>query len=112
MRGVHIGTNVLIGAGAVVTRDIPDNSVVELTLSGSVTFEEYEERIDFLDNMLSRFTEGTFTDSNLSELISKDLIESEFPETSFSAKFLFALLKDPKEAQLAYEMLKEIKEGK
>lgn len=92
--------------------DIPDNSVVELTLSGSVTFEEYEERIDFLDNMLSHFTEGTFTDSNLSELISKDLIESEFPETSFSAKFLFALLEDPKEAQLAYEMLKEIKEGK
>ena len=46
------------------------------------------------------------------ENISKELIESEFPETSFSAGLLTSLLDEPKEAQLAYELLKSLKEGK
>ena len=45
-------------------------------------------------------------------MIVSALVEAEFPETSFSAGLLTALLDDPKEAQLAYELLKTLKEGK
>lgn len=92
--------------------DIKDNSVVDVILTGAVSAEEYEDRITIMEKVLSRFIEGTYNDYALSKLISKELIESEFPETSFSAGLLNALLDEPKEAQLAYELLKSLKEGK
>lgn len=93
-------------------RDIDDNSVVELILNGAVTGEEYEGRAAVIDGLLARFVEGDYNDYALSRLISRELIEAEFAETSFSAGFLGALLDEPKEAQLAYEMLKSLKEGR
>lgn len=92
--------------------NIADNSVVDLILNGAVTEEEYEERAKIVQTELSRFIEGTYDDYGLSRLISKEIVESEFPETSLSAKLLSALLNEPKEAQLAYELLKSLKEGK
>lgn len=92
--------------------DIADNSVVELILSGAVTIDEYDNRFTIIDNSLSRFVEGDYNDSSLSKLISKELIDAEFAETSFSGSLLTALLDEPKEAQLAYELLKSLKEGK
>lgn len=92
--------------------DIDNNSVVDIILTGAVSAEEYEEKHTIIDNALSRFVEGTYNYYALSKLISKELIESEFPETSFSAGFLTSLLDEPKEAQLAYELLKSLKEGK
>ena len=92
--------------------DISDDSVVDLILTGAVSAEEYEDRASIIENVLSRFVEGTYNDYALSKLISKELIESEFPETSFSAGLLPSLLDEPKEAQLAYELLKSLKEGK
>lgn len=89
-----------------------DESVVDLVLSGAVSFAEYKDRHDIIESRLSRFIEGTYSDSALSELISKELIDKEFPETSFSAGLLTALLDDPKEAQLTYELLRSLKEGK
>ncbi len=89
-----------------------DRSVVDLVLSGAVTDEEYTERAGVLDRELARFIEGTYSDSALSRLISPELIDSEFAETSFAAAFLKALLDEPKEAQLAYELLKSLEEGK
>ena len=89
-----------------------DGSVVDLVLSGAVTDEEYAGRAERLDGMLGRFIEGTYNDSALSRLISPELIDSEFAETSFAAHFLKALLDEPKEAQLAYELLKSLEEGK
>ena len=91
---------------------IADDSVVELILTGAVSCEEYENRGTMSESLLSRFLEGSYSDSALSRLISEDLIDAEFPETSFSARFLKALLKDPKEAQLAYELLKSAKREK
>ena len=99
----------------IITRevaDIDDNSVVDIILTGAVSADEYEERNQIIDAALSRFVEGTYNDYTLSKLISKDLIESEFPETSFSAGLLRSLLDEPKEAQLAYELLKSLKEGR
>lgn len=89
-----------------------DRSVVELILTGAVTSEEYEERHAVLDKLLERFLYGTFQDSELSELITKERIDAEFPETSFSAGLLTALLDEPKEAQLVYDLLSKLKEGK
>ena len=87
-------------------------SVVDLVLSGAVTADEYENRAAILDNLLNRFIEGTYTDYALTRQISRKLIGDEFPETSFSARLLTALLDNPKEAQLAYELLSSMKEGK
>jgi DNA repair exonuclease SbcCD nuclease subunit len=93
-------------------KDIADNSVVDIILTGAVTIEEYEDRHKIIERALARFIEGTYNDYSLNKLISKALIESEFPETSFSAGLLNSLLNEPKEAQLAYELLKTLKEGK
>lgn len=91
---------------------IAHNSVVDLILEGAVTAEEYENAPQIVENILSRFLEGTYSDYSLSKQISRELIVSEFPETSFSAALLMALMDDPKEAQLAYELVKSLKEGK
>ena len=93
-------------------KDISDNSVVDIILTGAVMIEEYEDRHKIIERALARFIEGTYNDYSLNKLISKALIESEFPETSFSAGLLNSLLEEPKEAQLAYELLKSLKEGK
>lgn len=91
---------------------IDDNSVVDLVITGSVTANEYEDKENIIESALKRFVEGTYNVYSLSKLISKELIESEFTETSFSAGLLSSLLDEPKEAQLAYELLKSLKEGK
>lgn len=91
---------------------IDNNSVVDVVLTGTVYADEYENRNAIIESALSRFLEGMCNDYNLSKLISQDLIEAEFPETSFSANLLTSLLEEPKEAQLAYELLKSLKEGK
>lgn len=92
--------------------DISDTSVVDVILTGAVSATEYNDRANIIETALSRFVEGTYNDYALSKLISKELIESEFPETSFSAGLLTSLLDNPKEAQLAYELLTSLKEGK
>lgn len=89
-----------------------DNSVVDLRLSGSVTMDEYDTRHNLLEDLLVRFIEGTYSDAELSRLISEEIIDAEFAETSFAAGFLKDLLDEPKEAQLAYELLKSLGEGK
>ena len=93
-------------------RAIDDRSVVELIVSGSVSEEEYSRKNEILENCLSRFTESRYDDCKLSRLISKQLIDSEFPETSFSAVFLTSLLDEPKQAQLAYDLIKALKDRK
>ena len=90
--------------------DIGDDSVVDLILTGAVEEEDYRCRDEIVTRVLSRFTEGTYRDHALSRRIRPELIDAEFPETSFSARFLHALLEDPKEAQLAYELLCTLKE--
>ena len=89
-----------------------DGSVVDLRLSGSVTTDEYDARHELLEELLGRFIEGTYSDTELSRLISAEIIDAEFAETSFAAGFLKGLLDEPKEAQLAYELLKSLGEGK
>ena len=107
--------NITLTAGnmkAVLTRELgmlDDKSVVDIILDGAVTDTEYAVHDEVLRDMLSRFTESTYNDHALSRLISDELIKSEFSETSFSSELLSALMDEPKEAQLLYELLKELK---
>lgn len=111
-RTIHVTAGSLEQTICRELNDILDNSVVDLVLEGAVTAEEYENRAQIVDNVLSRFVEGTCSDYSLSKQITRELIVSEFPETSLSAALLTALMDDPKEAQLAYELVKSLKEGK
>lgn len=90
-------------------KDLGDSSVVELILQGSITADEYSRKSEILEACLKRFTESRYDDCKLSRLITKQLIDSEFPETSFSARFLTALSDEPKQAQLAYDLIKTLK---
>ena len=95
-----------------VLAKMDDNSVVELTLQGAATEDEYARRVVMMEEKCARFVEYKFDDSALSRLITPDMVTKEFPETSFSARLLTALMDEPKEAQLAYELLQALKEGK
>ncbi len=92
--------------------DLADNSVVDVILSGAVTMDEYDRRHEILQAALGRFIEGTYNCYDLSKRITADVVTAEFAETSFSAGLLTALLDEPKEAQMVYELLKTLKEGK
>ncbi len=87
-----------------------NESVIDgMIVSGTVDTDEYENRRRMIESSLSRFVSASYDDSALSRLISKELIDSEFAETSLSASVLSALLEEPKEAQLVYELLSELK---
>ena len=93
-------------------QNIDDNSIVDIIISGAVDDEEYQNRFDIIEKALSRFVEGTYNEHKLSRLISKSLIDKEFNETSVTAQLLTALIDEPKQAQLAYDMLQSLKENK
>lgn len=91
-------------------KHIPDGSVVELELFGGVGDEEYRERDAIISEALSRFSEYKYSDEGLCRIISKKLLDSQYPETSFAYGFLDSLLARPDCAQLAYELLEELSE--
>lgn len=91
--------------------DLPDSSVVDIILTGAADREEYDSREGIIEASLSRFIEARYNDVKLTKLISRELIDSEFPETSFAARLLYALINEPKEAQLAYDLLKSLGEN-
>ncbi len=93
-------------------QDLDDGSVVDAILTGSVSAEEYEKRNDILERELGRFLEWNCDDSALSRQVTEEQIDAEFPETSFSAGLLKALLDEPKEAQLVYELVRSLEEAK
>ena len=89
---------------------IGPDSVVDLILSGALPEEEYEARDQIITDALAGFLEGSYNDYQVSRRISAETIDREFAETSFSHHFLTELLEEPKEAQLAYELLQTLKE--
>ena len=61
-------------------------------------------------NILGKFIYYRINDTALSEKINKDKIESEFSEIGFVAKFLDGLLDNPVELQMAYDVVKTLKQ--
>lgn len=86
------------------------NSIVRITLSGSIGGEEYAKRGDIYDELEKEFLSLEIQDSELSERISEEKIKDEFAQMSFPAKFLMALSENSTELQMAYDLVKQIRE--
>lgn len=112
------GINAAVTAGnmerglADALRGLGDNSVVYAALAGAVSEEEYARRHTIVEQAFGRFLEYECSDSGLTRLITEELVKKELPDTSLAARLLMELLDDPKEAQLVYDLITEIKEGR
>lgn len=87
-------------------KDLPGNSIIRLSLKGTIPTEQYVERNQIYEELLYRFMTYEVDDSELSELITREKIRSEFAEIGFAAELLEAL-QDSKEIQMAYELIKK-----
>lgn len=83
------------------------NSVIRVTLSGTVSKEDYEDRKKICDEVLGKYLTFEVNDDELSEEITIEKIRSDFAETSFAAQFLEQLIDEPTELQMAYKTLQE-----
>ena len=87
-------------------KDLPDKSVIQVTVSGMVEEEDYRDRKKIYESVLGRFlTFGEVEDSALCERITDERIRAEFPEFGFAAEIL-QNVNDPKERQIAYDLIK------
>lgn len=82
-------------------------SVVRLTVAGSVFSEEYSRRRELYKKYCDRFLSWELQDDELHEEITLDRVREEFAESSFAAKLMEALQGDQTELQMAYELLQE-----
>lgn len=82
-------------------------SVVRLTVTGSVVSEEYSRRRELYKKYCDRFLSWELQDDELHEEITLDRVREEFAESSFAAKLMEALQGDQTELQMAYELLQE-----
>ena len=82
-------------------------SVVGLTVTGSVLSEEYSRRQELYKKYCDRFLSWELQDDELHEEITLDRVREEFAESSFAAKLMEALQGDQTELQMAYELLQE-----
>ena len=87
-------------------KDLPDRSVVRLTLAGPASREDYEARDRICSEVLSRFLSSESDTRELYEVITRERIRSDFAEIGFAAAFLEAL-DDPIELQMAYGLIRK-----
>ena len=92
-----------------LVKDYSSNSIVRMTISGSIDASEYQKKEAIYEAQLSRFLDHMIYDNDLSEKITSEKIENEFSEIGFAAKFLKGLLDDPVELQMAYDIVKSLK---
>lgn len=93
-----------------LVKNYSEKSIIRLTVSGSIKVSDYKEKEAIYENVLGRFLDYSINDNDLSEKITKEKIESEFSEIGFAAKFLGGLLDDPIELQMAYDIVKTLKQ--
>lgn len=94
---------------AVVSVANPKDSIVRMKISGVVQAEEYEERKKIYRDVFEKFLSYECVDTELSGEITIQKIRDEYSELSFAAQFMEQLMGNPKELQMAYQMLKELK---
>lgn len=86
-----------------------EDAIVRMTLKGSCHTEDYEGRGELYHELEKEFLSFEIRDEELSERITKEKIADEFAEVSFPAKFLLGLTEDSTELQMAYDLVRDIK---
>ena len=89
---------------------VRESSVIRLSIRGSIEQNEYDRRGEIYSELLGNFLTYEIVDDDLNVLITAEKVKDEFPEISFAANLLRELLDDPKETQLAYNLLNECRE--
>lgn len=110
-RNINLEAGRMKAGLAAQLRNIPDNSVVDLRLFGAVSAEEYDHRVEIVEAATYRFFEVNYASFSLTRMLSQEDIKKNFPETSFPAQLLNALMAEPKEAQMVFELLASLKGG-
>ena len=82
-------------------------SSIEIKLRGSASREDYSSRGEIYDRISEGFMEFSVDDGELYEQLTERFIKDSFAETSLPARLLTALLDEPAEAQMLYELIKE-----
>lgn len=90
--------------------ELNENSIVRVTVDGSVKETEYRDRGRIYESLLSRFLSYEIDDSQLSEEITIEKIRDEYSELSFAAQLMEQLMDNPVELQMAYQLLKACEE--
>ena len=89
--------------------DVDINSIVRITVDGSVKEDEYKDRGKIYESLLSKFLFYEIEDSELSEEITIEKIRAEYSELSFAAQFMEQFMDNPVELQMAYQLVKKCK---
>ena len=89
---------------------LDERSVVRLILRGTVSAEEYAARQRICEDALAPFLDYEIQDGDLCEELTMETILDTFPETSLAAKLLLALMDDPKEVRMAFDLLQKERE--
>lgn len=105
-KSVKVQDTGLQAAIASVVRELPNKSVVRITVSGFVSSDEFAEKQRIYEETLGSFMTYEVVDTELCERITPEKIRAEFAEIGFAAQLLEAL-DDPKEVQMAYEMIRK-----
>lgn len=86
-------------------RDLSENSIIRMKLIGRLNETEYQNRNKVFNEICDYFLHVEFDDSKISELITPEKIDAEFPEIGFAAQFLKSI-EDPQALQMAYDLVK------
>ncbi|MDE6675966.1 MAG: metallophosphoesterase [Acetatifactor sp.] len=87
------------------------NAVVRVRVSGSIKQSEYQDKEKIYREILGEYLTYEKEDNELSEEITVEKIRTEFAETSFAAQFMEALMDNPTELQMAYQLLRSCREN-
>ncbi len=92
-------------------RNIQDNSVVELILTGFLRNEDFANRDNIIHDFLGRFIGTKYDERGVIQIVDDKMIK-EFPENSFNYKFLANIINQEnysrEEAYMAYSLIKSL----
>lgn len=96
-----------------LTRGLDGKSTsVRMQISGIALVEDYEKRGEIYGEFEDRFVKFEPHDMELQKEITQEMIDTETVEGSVENKLLKMYVKEPEILNLAYELIKQCKEGK